>query len=403
MTLTLSPRMSRIQASPTIVAMARANAAKAAGRPVISLTTGEPDFDTPAHIQEAAIAAMRAGQTRYTAVDGTVELKRAVIDKFRRENGIEYRLDEVIVSTGAKQVIFNAILALIDDGDEVIVPTPAWVSYPDIVKLAGGTPVEVPTTAETGFKPTAEALAAAITPRTRAIMLNSPCNPTGAVLSAEDYRAIAELVRGRPDILVICDDIYEHITFGTTEFATLAGVCPDLKEQVLTVNGVSKSYAMTGWRLGYGGGPAPLIAAMKVLQSQSTTNASSISQAAAVAALNGGLQCVEEQRQAFARRRDMLLSRLAAMPGLQVLPPEGAFYLFIGVAEWLGATLPDGTVVATEADFVDQLLERENLAVVGGEGFGCSPYIRLSFAASDADLSAAMDRLERFVGSLTRA
>ncbi len=394
MTLPLAPRMSRIQASPTAAAMARAAAAKAAGRDVISLTTGEPDFDTPAHIQEAAIAAMRAGETRYTAVDGTPALKDAIIVKFARENGLEFAPDQVIAATGAKQVIFNAILATISEGDEVIVPSPAWVSYPDIVKLAGGVPVDMPCGPQVRFKPSAEAIAALITPRTRALMLNSPCNPTGAVLSAEELRAIGDVLVGRPDILVISDDIYEHIRYGYAPFATLAAVCPELAEQVLTVNGVSKAYAMTGWRLGYGTGPAGLIRAMRVLQSQSTTNPSAISQAAAVAALNGPQDCVEAQRAAFERRRDRLLGALGNCPGLTLHKPEGAFYLFIGIENALGGRY------TTETAFVDALLEREDLAVVGGAGFGASPFIRLSFAASDAALEEAALRLNRFCSDL---
>ncbi|QHQ36761.1 pyridoxal phosphate-dependent aminotransferase [Algicella marina] len=394
MTLPLAPRMSRIQASATAAAMARAAAARAEGRDVISLTTGEPDFDTPAHIQEAAIAAMRSGQTRYTAVDGTGELKDAIIAKFARENGLTFTHDEIIASTGAKQVIFNAILATISAGDEVIVPTPAWVSYPDIVKLAGGTPVLLPCGPETGFKPTAEAIAALITPATRAIMLNSPCNPTGAVLSGAELRAIGALLVDRPDILVIADDIYEHIRYTDEPFATFAATCPELAEQCLTVNGVSKAYAMTGWRLGYGAGPAPLIRAMRVLQSQSTTNPNTIAQAAAVAALNGPFDCVEQQRQAFHRRRDRLLQALGNCPGLTLYRPDGAFYLFIGISNALGGRY------ATEAAFVDALLEQENLAVVGGEGFGASPYIRLSFAASDSELEEAAARLNRFCADL---
>lgn len=401
--LPLADRMSRIQASATAAAMARAAAAKAEGRNVISLTTGEPDFDTPTHIQDAAIAAMRAGQTRYTAVDGTPELKQAIVDKFARENGLVFAPEQITVSTGAKQVIFNAVLATIGAGDEAIIPTPAWVSYPDIVKLAGGTPVLLPTRAVAGFKPDAAAIAAAITPRTRALMLNSPSNPTGAVISAAEYRAIGAVLAARPDILVICDDIYEHIVFEGTEFATLAAICPELQAQVLTVNGVSKAFAMTGWRLGYGAGPTNLITAMRVLQSQSTTNPSSVSQAAAVAALNGGLQTVEEQRQAFARRRTRLLGQLAELPGLSVIPPGGAFYLFIGIADWLGASRQDGRLLATEADFVDALLEEQDLAVVGGAGFGASPYIRLSFAASDTELDLAVARLAAFLESLSRS
>jgi len=396
----LAPRMSRIQVSPTAVAMARAAAARAAGRPVISLTTGEPDFDTPKHIQDAAIAAIRGGETRYTAIEGTPEAKRAVIGKFARENGIHYAMDEVIVSTGAKQVIFNAVLAAVGAGDEVIIPTPSWVSYPDMVRLAGGTPVLLPCGPETGFKPDMAALGRLIRPATRAIMLNSPCNPSGAVLSTEDYRALGALLAGRPDILVICDDIYEHIRYGGGDFATMAAVRPDLKNQILTVNGVSKSYAMTGWRLGYGSGPAELIRAMGALQSQSTTNPSSISQAAAVAALTGGNDCVAELADAFARRRERLLTRLAGIPGIAVVPPEGAFYLFLGVGRLLGSVSAGGRAIETEADVVDALLEEHDLGTVGGAGFGLSPYVRLSFAASDAEMDEAMNRLEAFATGL---
>ena len=399
MQIPLAPRLSRIEISATAQAMARAAAARAAGRPVISLTTGEPDFDTPAHIQDAAIAAMRAGQTRYTAVDGIPELKQAVADKFRRENGLDYTPDQISVGTGAKQVIFNAVLATIAAGDEAIIPIPSWVSYPDMVRLAGGTPVLLPCGPEQDFKPTPDQIADHLTPRTRLIILNSPCNPTGAVLSETELSAIGERLRDRPDILVISDDIYEHLTYGETRFATLAQVCPWLFDQVLTVNGVSKAYAMTGWRIGYGGGPAPLIRAMRVLQSQSTTNPASISQAAALAALTGGLDTVEAQRTAFARRRDRLLARLATFDGISVHPPEGAFYLFLSVADLLGRTTACGLKLDEEADIVTALLDEHDLGVVGGAGFGMSPYIRLSFAASDAELDAAMNRLEAFLSA----
>ncbi len=400
MPIRLSDRIARIKPSPTIAAANRAIELKEEGRPVIALTTGEPDFDTPAHILDAAEAAMRSGQTKYTAVDGTAALKDAVAAKFLRENGLSYARDEITVSTGAKQVIFNAIMASIQAGDEVIIPTPAWVSYPDMVKLAGGTPIEIACGPETGFKPTAGQIAAAITPATRALMLNSPSNPTGAVLSDDDWRAIGEVLRPYPDILVIADDIYEHISFTGQPFATLAQVCPELKEQVLTVNGVSKSFAMTGWRIGYGGGPKALIAAMKKLQSQSTTNPSSVSQAAAVAALNGGLQTVEEMRQAFLTRRDRLVARFSAMPGLSLDTPDGAFYLFIGLHGLIGKTTQSGRVLDDEAAILSWFLEEGNVATVGGAGFGLSPYMRISYAASDADLDAAADRIEALIASL---
>ncbi len=398
----LADRMGRIKASLTGAAMARAAALIAEGKPVISLTTGEPDFDTPRHIQDAAIEAMRAGETRYTAVDGTKALKQAVQRKFQRENGLAFDLDQIIVSTGAKQVIFNAILAAVQAGDEVIIPTPSWVSYPDMVKLAGGTPVLLPCSQADGFKPSAAGIADLITDNTRAIMLNAPGNPSGAVFSRTELEALGEVLRTRPDILTISDDIYEHITYGQAPFRTLVQVCPDLAGSVLTVNGVSKAYAMTGWRIGYGGGPASLISAMKILQSQSTTNPSSISQAAALAALDGGLQTVEEQRQAFQTRRDFLVERLSAIPGLDVTSPDGAFYLFVGVEKLLGSSTLAGRKITSEGDVVDLLLEEAEVAVVAGEGFGMSPYFRLSFAASDTALTEAASRIERCLTALQR-
>lgn len=393
-------RMSRIQASPTAAAMARAAAAKAAGRPVISLTTGEPDFDTPAHIQEAAIAAMRAGATRYTAVDGTAALKDAITAKFARENGLTFAPDQVIASTGAKQAIFNAILAVVGPGDQVIIPTPSWVSYPDIVKLAGGVPVLVPGDPAQGFRPDIQSIADRIGPATRAILLNSPCNPTGAMLDADAYQTLGAALADRPDILVICDDIYEHIRYDDRPFETLAAVCPDLGDRVLTVNGVSKAYAMTGWRLGYAAGPVDLIRAMRVLQSQSTTNPSALSQAAAVAALNGDQTCVATQLAAFAQRRQMVCDRLESLPGLTVTRPEGAFYVFVGIAGWIGARGPGGLVIGDETAFVDALLDRCDLGVVGGAAFGASPCFRMSFAADSAALAEALDRLTAFLATL---
>ncbi len=392
--VTFAPRMSRISGSATAAAMARAAAAKAAGRPVISLTTGEPDFDTPAHIREAAKRAIDAGETRYTAVDGTPALKDAIRAKFVRENGLAFDRDQVIAATGAKQVIFNAVMATISAGDEVIIPVPAWVSYPDIVKLAGGTPVFVATRPENGFRVRASDIAAAITDHTRMLMLNSPSNPTGAALSAEELRQVGAVLADRPDILVICDDIYEHLIYDGAEFATLASVCPDLRQQILTVNGVSKAYAMTGWRLGYAGGPADLIRAMRVLQSQSTTNPSSVSQAAAIAALNGGLDTVHAQTEVFETRRNMLVDTVSTIPGLRVFKPGVAFYLYLGIEDLLGGRM------ATEEAFVDALLEEQNLGVVGGAGFCHSPYIRLSFAASEAELTEAARRLITFCQSL---
>ena len=394
--------MARFGASPTAAAMARAAAAKAAGRPVISLTTGEPDFDTPAHIREAAVRAMHAGQTRYTAVDGTPELKRAVRAKFARENGLDYAPEEVIVSTGAKQAIFNAVLALVGPGDEVIVPAPAWVSYVDMVKLAGGQPVILPTRPEDGFRPRPADLARLLTPRTRMLLLNSPSNPTGAVLGAADLRALADVLDHAPQVVAISDDIYEHLIHDGRAFATLAAAAPELRDRVLTVNGVSKAFAMTGWRIGYAGGPAWLIAAMKALQSQSTTNACSVAQAAAVAALDGGLDTVAAMRAAFEARRDRLHARLSQVPGLSVARPDGAFYLFAECGGWIGARTAGGRRLEDEAAVVDALLEEADLGVVGGAAFGLSPWLRLTFAAGNTVLDEAAARIARFADGLSR-
>ncbi|MEM1267467.1 MAG: pyridoxal phosphate-dependent aminotransferase, partial [Pseudomonadota bacterium] len=386
----LSQRMHRTGGSATAAAMARAAAAKAAGRPVISLTTGEPDGPTPAHIRAAAIAAIEAGDTRYTAVDGTPRLKAAIAAR-AEQSGITARPDEIIASTGAKQCIYNALLAVIGSDDEVIIPIPAWVSYIDIVRLAGGRPVLVPGRAEAGFRPDIAEILAAITPKTRAILLNSPSNPTGAVLPAGALETLAAGLR--PDILLIADDIYEHIVYDGVAHATPAARRPDLRDQILTVNGVSKAYAMTGWRLGYAIGPQHLIAAMRTLQSQSTTNPSSISQAAAIAALEGGLETVVAQTETLRRRRDRLLDALSHAPALGLLRPEGAFYLWIDVSGLIGGRFD------SEAAVVDALLEEANLGVVGGAGFGLSPYIRLSFAAADSLLDEAAERLVRFAAT----
>ncbi|MEO1551081.1 MAG: aminotransferase class I/II-fold pyridoxal phosphate-dependent enzyme [Pseudomonadota bacterium] len=401
MTLTLAARMGRIKPSPTTAASARASALIAQGQDILALTTGEPDFDTPSHIQEAALEAMRAGQTRYTAVDGTVALKTAIQAKFARENNLNYALNQIIAGTGAKQVIFNALMATIGAGDEVIIPTPSWVSYPDIVKLAGGTPVFVECPAADGFMPTAATLAPLITPRTKAIMLNAPGNPSGGLFSRDELQALGEMLADRPDILVITDDIYEHIRFTDAPFLTLAEVCPELKEQVLTVNGVSKSFAMTGWRIGYGAGPAPLIAAMKTLQGQSTTNPNAIAQAAAVAALNGPLDCVEMQRQAFQRRRDAAVAHLSKVEGLEVTSPQGAFYLFLGLHGVIGKTTPQGDTLHSDGDVVEYLLTQGGVALVAGAGFGLSPYMRLSFALADDALAEACLRIERALADLS--
>lgn len=400
MPIALTQRVAAIRVSPTSAAAERAREMKAMGMPVISLTTGEPDFATPCHILDAADRAMRTGATRYTSVGGTPDIKAAIREKFESENGLAFSDQEILVSNGAKQVIFNAIQALVEPGCEVIIPTPAWVSYGDMVQLAGGEAVMLDTEAANGFRLTPESLAEAIGEKTRILLLNSPCNPTGVTFSRAELEAFAEVLLQHPQVFVITDDIYEHIRYSSERFSTLAEVCSELASRVLTVNGVSKAFSMTGWRIGFAGGPAALVSAMTKIQSQSTGNPASVSQAAALAALRGSRACVEEQCQAFAKRRQRLLGRLARIPGFEVLPPEGAFYFFVSFAGLLGRATPNGSMLSSEADFVAYLLEEGNVAVVGGAAFGRSPYFRMSFAASDAQLDEAVDRIERLVLAL---
>ena len=367
------------------------------------LNVGEPDFDTPEFIAEAARRAIAAGKTRYTDVAGTRELRQAVAQKFRNENAIHCSADNVIVGTGAKQLIFNALLSTVEPGDEVIVPTPSWVSYPDITTIAGGRPVMLPCTEATGFKLTANAAAAAVTGRTRWIVLNSPCNPTGAVYSADELRQLAELVRHHPGIAVMTDDIYEKITFGDARFSTMAELAPDLAERILTVNGVSKSHAMTGWRIGFATGPASLIKAMGKLQSQSTTNPSSIGQAAALAALTDSEKSqkfIASCRGAYRARRDRLHAGLAAIPGLRPHLPDGAFYCFVGCDQLLGKRTPDGKHLRDDAAFCEYLLRAHRVAVVPGAEFGAGGYFRVSFAVADRVLDEACDRLQAAAAEL---
>jgi aspartate aminotransferase len=374
-------------------ASARANELAATGSPIIILTTGEPDFPTPSHILEAAIAAMRRGETKYTPVDGTLALKRAVQAKFERDNGLNYALEEIIVGTGAKQVIFNAILATVGHGDEVIIVKPCWTSYPDMVLLAEGTPVAVETRPENAFKITPDELAAAITPRTRWLIINAPCNPTGAIYTPNELRALGEVLQRYPDVWVLTDDIYEHIIYDGKRFANIAQVEPRLKNRTLTVNGVSKAYSMTGWRIGFGGGPKELIKAMGKIQSQSTTGASSIGQAAAVAALEGPQDVVAEHTRIFSERRSLVVSALNQMPGLKCHKPDGAFYAFVDLSGILGQRTPDGMAIETQDHFVQYLLDDHKVAVVGGEAFGAAPYMRISFATSLEKLQEAMSRI----------
>ncbi|GAA4334494.1 pyridoxal phosphate-dependent aminotransferase [Variovorax defluvii] len=366
-----------------------ANELRRQGKEIIGLTQGEPDFDTPAHIRRAAQAAIEAGQTRYTDVDGTPELKQAIVDKFRRENGLSYSLSQISVGTGGKQVLYNALLATLDEGDEVIIPAPYWVSYPDMTRLAGGVPVIVPCPETENFLLTAESLRAAITPRTKWLILNSPSNPTGAGYSAAHLKALAEVLLEHPRVLVLTDDMYEHLRYDGWEFATIAGVEPRLMDRVLTCNGVSKAYAMTGWRIGFAGGPTDIIKAMATLQSQSTSNPSSVSQAAALAALNGPLEFLAERNETFRQRRDLCLGALNAIDGLSCRKPDGAFYLFPSCAALIGAKRPDGRVIETDADFVMWLIEDAGVATVPGSAFGLAPYFRISFATSSERLETA--------------
>ncbi|MES0172592.1 pyridoxal phosphate-dependent aminotransferase [Mesorhizobium sp. M0006] len=394
--------MMTVQPSPTIAITRLANELRRQGRDIIGLSQGEPDFDTPDHVKEAAKAAIDAGQTKYTDVDGTPEIKRAIVGKFARENGLSYDISQISVGTGGKQVLYNAFCATLDDGDEVIIPAPYWVSYPDMVRLAGGKPVIVACGEEDGFKLTAERLREAITPRTRWLVLNSPSNPTGAGYSAADLRALANVLLDHPHVMVMTDDMYEHIRYDGWAFSTIAAIEPRLLDRTLTCNGVSKAYAMTGWRIGYAGGPEKLIRAMATLQSQSTTNPSSISQAAAVAALTGPLDFLTERNAMFKTRRDLCLAAFNDIEGLSCRTPDGAFYLFPSCAGMIGRRRPDGRAIETDIDFATFLLEDAGVAVVPGSAFGLAPYFRISFATATDKLRSACERIEEACGKLSR-
>ncbi|RVI54659.1 pyridoxal phosphate-dependent aminotransferase [Sinorhizobium meliloti] len=378
-------RISSIGVSEILKIGARAAAMKREGKPVIILGAGEPDFDTPEHVKQAASDAIHRGETKYTALDGTPELKKAIREKFQRENGLAYELDEITVATGAKQILFNAMMASLDPGDEVIIPTPYWTSYSDIVHICEGKPVLIACDASSGFRLTAEKLEAAITPRTRWVLLNSPSNPSGAAYSAADYRPLLEVLLRHPHVWLLVDDMYEHIVYDGFRFVTPAQLEPGLKNRTLTVNGVSKAYAMTGWRIGYAGGPRELIKAMAVVQSQATSCPSSISQAASVAALNGPQDFLKERTESFQRRRDLVVNGLNAIDGLDCRVPEGAFYTFSGCAGVLGKVTPSGKRIKTDTDFCAYLLEDAHVAVVPGSAFGLSPFFRISYATSEAD------------------
>ncbi|HEV2365881.1 MAG TPA: pyridoxal phosphate-dependent aminotransferase [Caulobacteraceae bacterium] len=395
-----SDALARVKPAATVAAAARARALRAAGRDVISLDAGEPDLDTPQNIKDAAIRAIHRGETKYTDVDGIPELKAAICAKFARENGLSYKPSQINVSPGGKPVIFNALIASLNPGDEVIVPAPYWVSYPDMALLAGGQPVFAPSRAEEGFKLTPQALEAAITPASRWLILNSPANPSGAAYTRAELKALAEVVLRHPRLWVLSDDMYEHLTFGGFRFSTIAEVEPALYERTLTLNGVSKAYAMTGWRIGYGGGPEPLIAAMRKVMSQTTSNPCSISQWAAVEALTGPQDFIEPNARLFESRRDLVVSMLNQATGLSCPTPEGAFYVYPSCAGAIGKRSQSGKVIETDRDFADELLDAEGVSVVFGEAFGLSPFFRVSYATSNELLEDACQRIQRFCASL---
>lgn len=395
----LAHRLGLVKPSPTMAITAKAASLKAAGEDVIGLGAGEPDFDTPEHVKEAAVRAMRAGETKYTPVDGLPALKQAIARKFERENGLAYGPEQISVGAGAKHVLYNALMASLDPGDEVVVPAPYWVSYPDMVRLAEGTPVIAPTAEEDGFKLRPEALAAAITPRTKWLVFNSPGNPTGAAYGCDEIATLAQVLLDHPHVGVLADDIYEHLVYDDFRFHTIAAVEPALHARTLTINGVSKAYAMTGWRIGFAGGPAALVAAMAKLQSQSTSNPTSISQHAAIAALDGPQDSIAARRAVFQERRDLAVRLLNEAEGLTCPTPRGAFYVYPGCAALIGRKTPEGAVLESDEDVARYLLEAEGVAVVHGAAFGLEPYFRISYATSTEALAEACAR----IGRATRA
>ncbi|WOI57362.1 pyridoxal phosphate-dependent aminotransferase [Palleronia sp. LCG004] len=397
----LSETLDRVKPSATIAVTAKAAELKAAGRDVIGLGAGEPDFDTPDHIKAAAIAAIEAGRTKYTAVDGIAELKRAICDKFRRDNDLDYAPSQISVGTGGKQILYNALMATLNPGDEVVIPAPYWVSYLDMVVLGGGTPVTIECTLDAGFKMTPEQLAAAITPKTKWVIFNSPSNPTGAGYSRDEIAALADVLKAHPQVMIMTDDMYEHLRFGDFVFHTPAQVAPELYDRTLTCNGVSKAYSMTGWRIGYAGGPEWLIKAMGKIQSQSTSNPCSISQWAAVEALSGPQDFLREWCAIFEARRDLVLQGLAEAEGISCPIPDGAFYVYPSIAGIIGRTSAGGAHIANDTDFATALLEEEGVAVVPGVAFGLSPHFRISYATSEEALAEAMKRIVRFCGAMS--
>jgi aspartate aminotransferase len=396
----IADRLKRIKPSPTLAVTSKAKALKAQGLDIISLGAGEPDFDTPDFVKEGAKAAIDAGETKYTNVDGTPEIKEAIIAKFKRDNNLAYTRDQISVGTGGKQTLYNAFMASLNRGDEVIIPAPYWVSYPDMVLLAEGTPVIVDCPAAQGFKLTAAALEKAITPKTKWLVLNSPSNPTGAVYTPDKMRKLCDVLLKHPHVWIMSDDMYEHIRYDGVEFITPAQVEPQLYDRTLTCNGVSKSYAMTGWRLGYAAGPQELIKAMAKVQSQSTSNPSSVSQAAAKIALNGDQSFLKARNDAFKRRRDIVVDMLNAADGITCLTPQGAFYVYPSCAGVIGKQTPEGQTIETDEDFVTYLLETEGVACVHGAAFGLSPHFRISYATSDELLKEACTRIQRACANL---
>ena len=392
----LSDTLDRVKPSPTIAVTNKAAELKAAGHDVIGLGAGEPDFDTPQHIKDAGIAAIISGKTKYTAVDGIPELKQAICAKFKRDNNLDYLPSQVSVSSGGKQVLYNAFMATLNKGDEVIIPAPYWVSYPDMVLLAGGTPVVAEASLQTGFKLTADQLEAAITPNTKWFLFNSPSNPTGAGYTWDELKELTDVLMRHPHVWVMTDDMYEHLTFGDFQFCTPAEVEPRLYDRTLTVNGVSKAYAMTGWRIGYAAGPIELIAAMRKVQSQSTSNPCSISQFAAVEALNGSHDFIAENNAAFVRRRDIVVEMLNQAEGITCPTPDGAFYVYPSVAGLIGKITPEGVKIVNDEAFATALLNDTGVAVVFGEAFGLSPNFRVSYATSDEALKEACARIIKF-------
>jgi len=396
----LAKRLDAVKPSPTIAVTTKAAELKAKGLDVIGLGAGEPDFDTPEHIRAAGKAAIDRGETRYTPTNGTPALRKAIVDKFKRENGLTYTTDQVTLGVGGKQVIFNAVLATVQEGDEVVIPTPYWVSYSDIVLMFGGKPVFVECGENARFKLSAEALEAAITPKTKWLILNSPNNPTGAAYTEKELRAIADVLLKHPHVWVMTDDIYEHLTYDGFKFSTIAQVEPKLLDRTLTMNGVSKAFAMTGWRLGYACGPLPLIKAMNMVQSQSASHPTSITQAAAVVALNDPLDFIAPRNEAFKRRRDLVVKMLNEATGITCQTPEGAFYVYPSCAGAIGKTTPKGRKINNDTDFVEALLDEALVAVVQGAAFGLSPYFRISYATSDTVLTEACTRIQKFCAAL---